>query len=155
VEQPNVPTRGTVGSNTHSLGVGKESNLKMISRNLYHDMFNEVYYKNAYEVIKSRKSNMTPGVDGETFDGLSTKKIRDIIQTMKDRSFQFKPSRRITVIKPNGKERHLGIPSATDKLVQRVLKGIIEEVYEPIFLDTSHGFRPNRSTHSALKVIRT
>jgi len=155
VRQLNISTKSTVGSNTHRLLVKNESNQKMISRNLYHDMFNEEYYKNAYESIKSRGSSMTPGSDKETFDGLSTEKIKGIIESLKDRSFQFKPSKRITIMKPDGKERNLGIPSATDKLVQRVMKDIIEGVYEPIFLNSSHGFRPNRGTHTALEVIRT
>lgn len=144
-----------VGSNTHGMEAESEvCGQKKTNVNLYKNMFNEQYYKNAYEVIKSRKSSVTPGPDDETLDGSSIEKIRTIIQKMKDRSFQFNPSRIKHIPKPNGKLRKVGIPSSVDKVTQRVLKGIMEEIYEPIFLNTSHGFRPNRGTHTALREIK-
>ena len=73
---------------------------------------------------------------------------------MKDRNFKFKPSLRDFIPKANGKMRPLGIPSPKDKIVQQAIKMIIESVYEPIFLETSHGFRPGRSTITALYEVR-
>ena len=77
-----------------------------------------------------------------------------VIKQMKDRDFQFKPSLRVYIPKANGKMRPLGIPSPKDKIVQQAIKMIIESVYEPIFLNTSHGFRPNRSTITAISEVR-
>ncbi len=145
----------SVGSHAHSKEAGGEVSVqKKNIVSLYHKMFNEQYYKNAYEAIKSKESSMTPGSDKETLDWFSLKKIRTIIQKMRDRSFQFKPSRIIMLPKPNGKLRKIGIPSPVDKITQRVLKNIIEEIYDPIFLNTSHGFRPNKGTHTALNEIK-
>jgi group II intron reverse transcriptase/maturase len=128
---------------------------KNATMNLYHEMFKPQNYKQAYEQIKSKAGNMTPGISGETLDGFSNDKIMKIIEAMKDRSFKFKPSRRIQIPKPNGKLRNIGIPNPIDKIVQRVIKGILERIYEPVFLNTSHGFRPDRSCHTALKYIKT
>jgi retron-type reverse transcriptase len=97
---------------------------------------------------------MTAGADKETLDGFLIEKIKKTIQSMKDRSFKFNPSRRIEIPKANGKKRCIGIPSPVDKVVQTVAKNILEEIYEPIFNDSSHGFRPNRSYHTALREIK-
>jgi len=154
VGQFNVSIKGEVGSDAHSNLIDNGINSKIVTMNLYRNMFNCEYYKIAYNNIKSKESSMTPGSDKETLDGFSNEKIEKIIQSMKDRTFKFKPSRRIEIPKPNGKLRQIGIPSPVDKITQKVLKGILEEIYEPIFLNTSHGFRPNRGTHTALKEIK-
>ena len=73
---------------------------------------------------------------------------------MKDRSFQFKPSVRVFIPKKDGRQRPLGIPTPKDKIIQQSIRMIFESVYEPLFLDTSHGFRPNRSTHTAIFEVR-
>lgn len=73
---------------------------------------------------------------------------------MKDRTFQFKPSLRVYIPKSNGKLRPLGIPSPRDKIIQQAIKMIFESVFEPTFLNTSHGFRPNRSTKTAVFEVR-
>jgi len=111
----------------------------------------------AYESIKSKSGALTPGTDTETLDGFSIEKIEETIRKLKDHTFQFRPSRRIYIPKPNGKERPLGIPSPQDKVVQKVMAIILEAIYDdtnsPKFLDCSHGFRRGRSTHTALKRI--
>jgi group II intron reverse transcriptase/maturase len=116
--------------------------------------------------MKSNPGNMTPGSDGKTLDGYShpysrrarrsrsEENIRKIIEEVRSGKFDFKPSRRIYIKKANGKMRPLGIPSPTDKVVQKVYLNLLEKVYEPIFLNTSHGFRPKRSCHTALKEIK-
>jgi retron-type reverse transcriptase len=69
---------------------------------------------------------------------------------MKNRTFQFKPSERVYIPKKNGKLRPLGIPSPRDKVIQEAIRMMINSVYEPLFLDCSHGFRLNRSTTTAI-----
>jgi len=120
----------------------------------YNEMFIEQAYEKAYYEIKSKPGNMTKGADNSTLDGFSKKKINNIIQRLKTREFQFKPSRRVFIPKANGKMRPLGIPSPDDKIVQNVYQGILERVYERDFLTSSHGFRPNRSCHTALMEVR-
>jgi retron-type reverse transcriptase len=93
------------------------------------------------------------GVDNETFDGFSNFDINNIIQKLKDHSFAFKPVKRVYLEKPNGKKRSIGIPSPKDKVVLKAMSMILEKIYEPEFLNTSHGFRLNRGTHSALDSI--
>nr|YP_009568396.1 hypothetical protein [Orbilia oligospora]QBL02026.1 hypothetical protein [Orbilia oligospora] len=122
-------------------------------RDIYKLMMSRDLYILAYRNIKSKPGNMTPGSDQITLDGISLKIIDRIILTMKNQSFQFKPVRREYIPKANGKMRPLGIPSPMDKLVQEAMRIILEAIYEPKFLDTSHGFRPGRSCHTALKEI--
>lgn len=97
---------------------------------------------------------MTPGVDNETLDNISQEWADQVIQQMKDRTFRFKPSSRVMIAKPNGKLRPLAIPTPKDKIVQQAYKMILESTLEPIFLPTSHGFRPNKSTHTAIYEVR-
>lgn len=97
---------------------------------------------------------MTPGTDGETLDGIGLKWVKETIESLKTRKFKFKASRRIEIPKKNGKLRPLGIPSPRDKVIQKVLLNLFEKEYEKIFLDTSHGFRPQRSCHTAIKKVQ-
>jgi len=97
---------------------------------------------------------MTPGTDNLTLDGISSKWVEETIKRLKDGSFQFKPSKRKLIPKPNGGTRPQGIPSPRDKIVQEVLRRILESVYEPLFKDTSHGFRPKRSTATAVFEVK-
>lgn len=121
----------------------------------YSSLLEPKIYKIAYDIIKSKKGNTTPGVDKATLDGIGMAWVYKIIESMKDRSYQFKPAVRKYIPKPNGKLRPLGIPTPKDKVVQQALRLIIEPLFEPNFLNSSHGFRPNRSAHSALKDIKS
>ena len=99
---------------------------------------------------------MTKGTDGETIDGMSLKRIDDLIAKMRDESYQPKPSRRTYITKKDGKrKRPLGIPAFIDKLVQEVIRMILEAIYEGSFENCSHGFRHDRSCHTALDQIQT
>lgn len=109
----------------------------------------------AYQKIHAKQGNMTPGTDGTTIDGFSRKQISQLIELLKWERYQPKPVRRTYIPKKNGKMRPLGIPAFADKLVQEVVRQILEAIYEPIFSDNSHGFRPNRSCHTALYQIKS
>ena len=113
----------------------------------------DIYYL-AYENLYANNGAATKGVNNDTADGFSEKKVERIIQSLKDGSYSPSPVRRTYIPKRNGKLRPLGIPTFTDKLVQEALRMVLEAVYEPIFLPSSHGFRPNRSCHTALKDIK-
>jgi group II intron reverse transcriptase/maturase len=135
------------------------SNRQWINQDLYRLMYREDLYIIAYERIKSKPGNMTPGTDAETLDGFSLASIREIIQEMKTEQFRFRPVRQQFIPKPNGKMRKLGIPCVRDKVVQEVMHMILEAIYDspsaPYFRETSHGFRPSHSCHTALQEIRT
>ena len=113
----------------------------------------DIYYV-AYKNLYANNGASTKGVDDDTADGFSAEKIQRIIDCLADESYYPKPSRRTYIKKQNGKMRPLGIPTFTDKLVQEILRMILEAVYEPVFRNTSHGFRPKRSCHTALKTIQ-
>ena len=121
---------------------------------LYRNMFNPRFFMQAYQNIYANEGNMTVGTDGKTIDAMSMERINRLIESLKDESYRPCPSRRTYIPKKNGKLRPLGIPSIDDKLVQEVVRMILEAVYEGSFEDTSHGFRPNRSCHTALRQIQ-
>lgn len=121
---------------------------------IYRILFNEELFMLAYEKIKSKPGNMTAGTDGKTIDGTTLQRIGKLIDSLKNESYHPKPARRVYIPKKNGKKRPLGIPSFEDKLVQEVVRMILEAIYEGHFEDSSHGFRPRRSCHTALTSIQ-
>jgi group II intron reverse transcriptase/maturase len=120
---------------------------------LYRQLFNPQLYLMAYGRLYSNHGAMTPGVDGETVDGMSEKKIGRIIDALRHERYRFQPVKRVYIPKKNGKRRPLGLPSWADKLVGEVVRLLLEAYYEPRFSARSHGFRPNRGCHTALKEI--
>ncbi|MEG4501943.1 reverse transcriptase domain-containing protein [Microcoleus sp. F10-C6] len=96
---------------------------------------------------------MTRGITEETADGMSVKKIESLIEDIRYERFRWTPVRRVNIPKKNGKTRPLGVPTWKDKLVQEVVRSILEAYYEPQFSDSSHGFRPERGCHTALTTI--
>lgn len=136
----------------------RNSNKDWVNRDLYRLLCKEDLYIVAYERIKSKPGNMTAGSDGDTLDGFSRGDIQEMIQAMSTEQFHFKPVRQQFIPKPNGKMRKLGIPCVRDKIVQEVIRMILEAIYDspsaPYFHDTSHGFRPNHSCHTALREYR-
>ncbi|WP_214484904.1 reverse transcriptase/maturase family protein [Bacillus sp. SM2101] len=119
-------------------------------KRLYRNLYNREFYLKAYQKIYANEGNMTSGTDGKTVDGMSLERIDKIIDSIKTQSFKPNPAKRTYIPKSNGGKRPLGIPSSDDKLVQEVLRDILEAIYEPRFSDKSHGFRPKKSCHSAL-----
>ena len=121
---------------------------------LYRYLLREDIYYAAYQKLYSNKGSVTKGVDDDTADGFGDEYVSAIINDLKGGTYQPKPVRRKYILKANGKQRPLGIPSFRDKLVQEAVRMILEAIYEPVFYDQSHGFRPNRSCHTALKQIK-
>jgi len=120
---------------------------------LYRQMFNPQLYLLAYGRIYANQGSMTPGVSQETVDGMSLGKIGRIIDAMRHERYRFRPVRRVLIPKKNGKMRPLGLPTWSDKLVGEVVRLLLEAYYEPTFSDRSHGFRPGRGCHTALREV--
>ena len=116
-------------------------------------MFNPELYLVAYGRIYSNKGAMTPGTTAETADGMSLGKIHKIIELMRYERYRFSPVKRAMIPKKNGKLRPLGLPGWSDKLVGEVMRLLLEAYYEPRFSDRSHGFRPERGCHTALREV--
>jgi group II intron reverse transcriptase/maturase len=121
---------------------------------LYKNLYNVNFYLMAYDKLYANQGNMTEGTDGKTVDSMSLERIEQLIESLRDESYKPKPARRVYIPKANGGKRPLGIPSFDDKLVQEVVRNMLESIYEGKFSDRSHGFRPNRSCHSALIQIK-
>ena len=121
--------------------------------NIYRLLYNRNLYLRAYGRLYSNQGAMTKGTTAETVDGMSLAKIDRIIDELRYERFRWTPVRRVNIPKPNGKTRALGIPTWTDKLLQEVIRMILEAYYEPQFSDRSHGFRPGRGCHTALSEV--
>ncbi len=121
---------------------------------VYRQLYNQNLYLAAYAKIYRNAGVLTPGTTEETIDGMSVKRINAIIEIMRKERYRFSPSRRVWIDKKNREKRPLSVPNFKDKLVQEVLRGLLEAYYEPQFSDNSHGFRPNRGCHTALGQIR-
>lgn len=121
---------------------------------LYQKLYNKELWLMAYESIAPKQGNMTAGVDGETVDGMGWRLIETMISDLKTSRYKPNPVQRKYIKKANGKRRPLGIPSFRDKLLQIVVKLILEAIYEPLFSNNSHGFRPKRSCQTALQQIK-
>ena len=120
---------------------------------VYRLLFNRDLYLQAYGKIYRNKGAMTHGVTDETPDGMSLAKIDAIIAALRYERYRWMPARRTYVPKKNGKKRPLGMPVWSDKLVQEVIRQILEAYFEPQFSNQSHGFRPNRGCHTALREV--
>jgi group II intron reverse transcriptase/maturase len=120
---------------------------------VYRQLFNPALYLEAYARIYRNDGAMTKGVTQETVDGMSMGKIEGIIDLVRHERFRWTPVRRTYIPKANGKMRPLGIPTWSDKLLQEVMRRLLDAYYGPQFSDLSHGFRPGRGCHTALHRI--
>jgi group II intron reverse transcriptase/maturase len=133
--------------------IGKRGERGLPVERLYRQMFNPQLYLVAYGRIYANAGAMTPGVTGETVDGMSLAKIGAIIDVLRHERYRWQPVKRVYIPKKNGKRRPLGLPTWSDKLVAEVVRLLLEAYYEPQFSDRSHGFRPRRGCHTALTEV--
>lgn len=127
-------------------------NLKL--ERVYRELYDLDRFMQAYAKLYSNGGATTPGVTDETVDGMSVDKMKAIILSLQDGTFQWTPTKRVYIPKSNGKKRPLGLPTWTDKLVQEVIRSILEPYFEAKFRDSSHGFRPERGCHTALTACK-
>jgi len=121
---------------------------------LYRCLFNPDLYLRAYGRLYRNDGALTPGTTEETVDGMSLAKIQAIIEALRYERYRWTPVRRVHIEKKGStKKRALGLPSWSDKLLQEVIRSLLEAYYEPQFSDHSHGFRPGRGCHTALDTI--
>ena len=121
---------------------------------LYRYLLREDIYYDAYQKLYANKGAATKGIDNDTADGFGETYVKTLISELADGSYRAKPVRREYVRKENGKMRPIGIPPFRDKLLQEVLRRILEAIYEPTFSNNSHGFRPHRDCHTCLNQIK-
>lgn len=132
----------------------KAKDKNYVFERLYRNLYNKEFYFEAYAKLYTNKGSNTRGINEDTIDGMSIKRIEKLIEKLKTQTYQPNPARRTYIPKKNGETRPLGIPTFEDKLVQEVVRRLLESIYEPHFSIHSHGFRPNLSCHTALKEIR-
>ena len=128
---------------------------KLPLERLYKLLYNKELYLLAYSKLYPNSGAMTKGTNGETVDGMSIKKIEKLIDDVRHERYKWNATRRVYIPKKDGKQRPLGIPTWSDKLLQEVIRMILEAYYEPQFSKSSHGFRPQRGCHTALSEILT
>jgi retron-type reverse transcriptase len=120
---------------------------------VYRQLYNPDFYLRSYAKMYKNTGAMTPGTTGETVDGMSLGKIDRVIEAIRYERWNWPPVRRVYIDKPKGGKRPLGIPDWSPKVVQDIVRSILEAYYEPQFSDHSHGFRPKRGCQSALTKI--
>jgi group II intron reverse transcriptase/maturase len=121
---------------------------------IYRQLYNPDLYLRAYARLYSNKGAMTKGTTSETVDGMSLGKIEKIIDALRHERYRWTAVRRVSIPKKNGKMRPLGMPTWSDKLLQEVLRLMLEAYYEPQMSDRSYGFRPERGCHTALNTVK-
>lgn len=121
---------------------------------IYRMLFNPDLYLRAYARLYHKEGAMTPGATPETVDGMTQRKIATLIDDLRQERYRWTPVRRVYIPKANGKRRPLGICTWQDKLLQEVIRSILEAYYEPQFSQHSHGFRPGHGCHSALREVQ-
>ena len=123
-------------------------------KRVYKFMLDKRMFEIAYAKLRSKPGNMTNSLNPTTLDGISGEWISKTIESLRDESFQFSPSRRVNIPKKTGGSRPLTIAPPRDKIVMEIMRLILEAIFDPIFSEHSHGFRSNKSCHTALKSIR-
>jgi group II intron reverse transcriptase/maturase len=122
---------------------------------VYRQLFNPALYLAAYAKLSQNAGALTPGVTDETIDGMAMERIHAIIQALREERYEWKPARRLFIEKKDStKKRPLVLPTWSDKLLQEVMRMLLDPYFEPQFSDRSHGFRPDRGCHTALQEIR-
>jgi len=120
---------------------------------LYRLLYNPNLFLMAYGRIYRNQGAMTKGTTEETADGMALDKIHAIIEDLRHERYRWSPARRVYIPKKNGTKRPLGVQSWSDKLVQEAIRLLLDAYLEPQFSPHSHGFRPERGCHTALREI--
>lgn len=121
---------------------------------LFRQLTNPDLYRRAYARLYRNDGALTPGTTPETVDGMALAKIEAIIAAVRQERYRWRPVRRVLIEKRHStKKRPLGLPSWSDKLLQEVVRSLLNAYYEPQFSQFSHGFRPGRGCHTALTAI--
>jgi group II intron reverse transcriptase/maturase len=107
----------------------------------------------AWEEIRSNKGSMTAGIDSTIAVDIDPERIQRLSERLRAGQYRPKPVRRVYIAKGNGKMRPLGIPTLEDRIVQQALRMLMEPIFEADFYTCSHGFRRQRSTHTALRDV--
>lgn len=153
-------------ANIICLGTGESNNLerlglcgeyKLNQEGKFIGLIEEITKKGnlerAYIEIKSKPGNMTPGGERETLEGISKGWMKRTRTQINKGTYTYGLKRRIEIPKKGGGMRPLTMPAPRDKIVETVIAKILESILEPIFLETSHGFRPNRGTKTAIQRV--
>ena len=137
--------------------IRNQNNPDYINKGIYSLFYQSEFYIIAYNNIKSNDGAETTGSDGTSLHGFSQTWIDNIIDSMRDESYQPNPSRTTYIPKQDGsgKMRKLAFPNGIDKLIQECVRIVLDCIYEPTFSNLSHGYRPNRSIHSAVAQVET
>jgi group II intron reverse transcriptase/maturase len=136
----------------HLKKLAKEDHSKRFNR-LYRLLRQESFLEMAKQNIVGNKGARTPGVDGQTIEDVTSKEVNHLSRELAEGSYRPQPVRRCYIAKRNGKLRPLGIPASRDKVIQSGVALILNTIYEPIFRNCSHGFRPERSPITALRQV--
>jgi hypothetical protein len=113
-------------------------------KNLYRQLYNPQFYFQAYVRLNSNDGARTPDTTGETVDGMSKEKIKTMIDLIRQERWRWTPVKRVYIPKRSGKLRPLGLPSWSSKVMQEVVRQLLNAYFEPRFSDHSHGFRESR-----------
>ena len=128
-------------------------NPKMQFMTLAH-LIDEEFLREAFGHIRKKASAGVDGVTAEEYARELDANIAALYQRMRSGRYRAPPVRRVWLEKDDGKQRPIGIPTLEDKILQRAVTMLLERIYEQVFYDCSHGFRPKRSAHHALREIR-
>ena len=133
---------------------------KQESRYTFYILYDKIFQRHIMEEAyrRSKAKNGAPGIDGQTFANIEaygrSKFLAELSEELRKRTYKPQPVKRHWIEKEGGGYRPLGLPTIKDRVAQQACKLVIEPIWEADFDDSSHGFRPNRSTGDAIKQIR-
>lgn len=130
-----------------------QKNAKWIHRDIFRILYNDNIWIAAYEKLKSNKGALTPGSDPGTMDGMSLDRLKRLKERVCSEKYTFKTVKLTYIPRADGRRRPLGLPTANDKIVQEVMRVILEAIYEPVFSEESFGFRAGVGCHDALNHV--
>src|SRR6266540_2817744 len=156
----NAPVANDTHDTTRELQLKLYRAAKRSPARRFHALYDKVYRRDILERAweEVRRNRGAPGVDGVTIAQVERQGVEGFLDELavqlQDGTYRPLPVRRVTIPKPQGGERNLGVPAVRDRVVQAAAKAVLEPIFEADFLDCSFGFRPGRSAHQALEAIR-